>query len=399
MPTTPTTFKMTPADPDQHLMPISQITADAFAGGQYVDEISKTYIGNCHYDWDTSRLVWDGERLVHHWGVWGYPMRLGSVHLKVAGIGAVVTEEPYRKRGLMEMAAHHSLKAIRQNGYHLSILRGRHYAKYGYVRAWNYVTYRLEPEQIPDLEVEKAYQMLGPERMGEIESLYNRCYENFSGSCVRPTYRMLEADDMKAYGWLDSDDNLDGYVRAVPTDDQKTLQCMEAAGDSQQGLAVLAELFKGGEYESLTFFTIPHQHPILQILRRGACIVEDRYFYNTGWLVRIVNLKSTLERIRPLLETRLQRSFYTNWRGELHLDAGEHKATLQIVGSRVQVTDASPGEHSLHGGWDIARFLIGSDEPGEIIQQAGIVCTGDAANLASVLFPNLYPVMSHWDEY
>ena len=103
--------------------------------------------------------------------------------------------------------------------------------------------------------------------------------------------------------------------------------------------------------------------------------------------------------MRPLLETRLQRSFYGYWHGELHLDAGEYEATLQINDSRVQVTGASPGEHSLRGGWDIARFLIGSDEPGEIIQQAGMVCTGEKAALASVLFPNLYPVMSHRDEY
>ena len=48
---------------------------------------------------------------------------------------------------------------------------------------------------------------------------------------------MLDAGDIKAYGWFNSDSSLDGYVRAVPTDDQKTLQCLEAAGDPRQGLA------------------------------------------------------------------------------------------------------------------------------------------------------------------
>ena len=86
------------------LRPIAQITADAFAGGQHVDEISQQYIGNCHYDWNTSRLIWDGDQLVHHWGVWGYPMRLDGVQLQVAGVGAVVTLEEYRKQGLMQTA-------------------------------------------------------------------------------------------------------------------------------------------------------------------------------------------------------------------------------------------------------------------------------------------------------
>lgn len=383
------------------MMAISQLTADAFAGGEYVDEISQTYIGNCNYDWESSRLVWDGEDLIHHWGVWGYPMRLEDLHLKIAGVGAVVTVESYRKRGLMEMAAWDSLKAMCENGYDLSILRGRHYVKYGYARAWNYVTYRLKPDEIPDLEVQVPYQLLEPDKIDAINELYNLTHRAYTGTCVRPTFRMLKADDMNAYGWFDKDGNLAGYVRAVPSDDddKKTLQCLEAAGDPHQGLAVLGDCFKQGEFETLTFFTLPHKHPMLQLLRQGACIVEDRYFHNTGWRVRIVNLHSTLEKIRPLLETRLRRSGYAGWQGDLYLDAGEHNATLKIEAGSVRITPGSPGEHNIQGGQDIGRFLVGSDEPEEIIQQADMSCTGEAVELVNVLFPNLHPMMSHWDEF
>jgi len=380
-------------------MAISQITADAFAGGQCVDEISQTYIGNCHYDWDTSRLIWDGDQLIHHWGVWGYSMRLENIHLKVAGVGAVFTSESYRNQGLMEVAARDSLEAMRVNGYDLSILRGRHYVKYGYARAWNYVTYRLKPEDIPDLVLQKPYELLDPTKMEEINELYNQFHQGFSGTCVRPTYRMLKADDMNAYGWLDEENRLEGYVRAVPSEDKRTLQCLEAAGDSQQGLALLGELFKQGEFEALTFFTLPHQHPILRFLRRGACTVEDRYFHNTGWRVLIVNLQSTLQKIIPLLESRLRASGLADWRGELFLDAGEHHAALKVDAGSLQVLGGTGGEHTIQGGGDIGRFLIGSDEPDEIIQQSDMVCTGEAADLVNVLFPNLHPMMSHWDEF
>ena len=380
-------------------MAISQITADAFAGGQYVDEISQTYIGNCHYDWETSRLIWDGDQLIHHWGVWGYAMRLENLFLKVAGVGAVVTSESFRKQGLMDLAARGSLKAMRVNGYDLSVLRGRHYVKYGYARAWNYVTYRLKPEEIPDLVIQKPYELLDPGKMEEINEMYNQFHQGFSGTCVRPTYRMLKADDMNAYGWFDEENRLEGYVRAVPSDDKRTLQCLEAAGDTQQGLSLLGELFKQGEFETLTFFTLPHQHPILRFLRRGACTIEDRYFHNTGWRVLIVNLRSTLQKIRPLLESRLRASGLADWRGELFLDAGEQHAALKIDAGSVQVLEETVGEHTIQGGADIGRFLIGSDGPDEIIQQADMVCTGEAAALVNVLFPNLHPLMSHWDEY
>ena len=177
------------------------------------------------------------------------------------------------------------------------------------------------------------------------------------------------------------------------------MQCLEAGGDSQQGLALLGDLFKQGEYETLTFFTLPHQHPILRFLRRGACVVEDRYFHNTGWRVRIVNLQSTLQKIRPLLESRLRASGLADWRGELFIDTGEHHAALKIDAGSVQVLGGTGGKHKIQGGADIARFLIGSDEPDEIIQQTDMVCTGEAANLINVLFPNLQPMMSHWDEF
>jgi hypothetical protein len=44
-------------------------------------------------------------------------------------------------------------------------------------------------------------------------------------------------------------------------------------------------------------------------------------------------------------------------------------------------------------------LLIGSDEPEEIIRQADMEVSGLALPLVRVLFPNLVPMMSHWDEY
>ncbi|MCP4360301.1 MAG: GNAT family N-acetyltransferase [Chloroflexi bacterium] len=387
------------ANPDKHLMAIAQIVSDTYANGQYVAEISQQYIGNCHYDWNVTQLIWNVDQLVHHWGVWGYPMRLGTVQLKVAGIGAVVTQEPYRKQGLMRTAALKSFQAMDENGYDLSILRGRHYAKFGYVRAWNYVTYRLKPEEIPGFDIQPVYEPLGPAHMDDIIALYNEAYKRYSGTAVRPTYRMLENGDMGAYGWFDDAGKLAGYVRVKPTEDKKALQCLEAVGEVQTGFAVLSDLFNKEAYESLAFFTLPYHHPFLQQIRRGACLVEDRYFYHNGWQVRLVNLMGVLGKLRPLLQTRLQQSHLANWTGYLTLDAGDQEATFGFENGRIQITTNSAEQHTIQGGPAIARLLIGSDEPDEIIRQEEMTCTGIADELASVLFPNMCPMLSHWDEY
>ena len=276
---------------------MGQLAADAFCAGEYVDSFCDNYIGNSHYDWNVSRLVLDCERLVHHWGVWGHPMRLASTQLKVAGIGAVVTHPEYRKQGWMVRAAQASFDAMASGGYDLSIL------------------------------------------------------------------------------------------------------CLEAAGDPHQALAVLAELFKRGEYERLACFTLPTLHPLLKLLRKGACLVEDRYFDVSGWRVKLINLRSSLEKLTPPFEHRLAHSPFADWQGSLYLDGGQQAATLQIMQAKVRITDETPGENVLCAGPELARFLIGSDEPDEIIRQADINCSGLAQPLAQVLFPNLRPVMSHWDEY
>ena len=387
-------------DQQAHLRPMAQLCADAFSGGKYVDQYCDNYIGNSHYDWQVSRLALDGEQVIHHWGVWGYQMRVESAQLKVAGIGAVVTHPDYRKQGVMHRAANASFAAMLQDGYDLSILRGRHYVEMGYARAWNYVTYRLKLEELPAIELTKPYQPLQPEQVAEMDALYNQSHASFTGTAIRPTFHNRHPEDIGVYAWFDPHGGLEGYIRAFPAEDNpRALTCLEATGDPRQGLAVLRDLFKNGDYDSLAFFTLPHAHPMLQLLRKGACIVEDRYFDITGWRVRLVNLASSLQKLVPLFTARLAGSQFANWQGSLLLDAGAQKATVEVEGGKVSIGQDSNTPHSLRGGADITRLLIGSDEADEIIQQAGMQASGLALPLVRALFPNLRPMLSHWDEY
>ena len=387
-------------NPKTHLRAMGQLASDVFADGQYVDSFCDNYFGNSHYDWNVSRLILDDEKLIQHWGVWGYRMRLETIQLKVAGIGAVVTHPDYRKQGLMHSAARDSFDAMKQAGYDLSILRGRHYVKMGYARAWNYVTYRVKLDELPETNSPKPHQPLRAEQIAEMDAFYNQTHAGFTGTAVRPTYRTRYPDDIGVHAWFDGRGKLAGYIRALPAEENpKAFQCLEAAGDPREGLSVLVDLYKNGNYDNLAFFTLPHRHPLLQLLRKGACIIEDRYFDISGWRVRIINLKSTLQKLLPLLESRLADSSYANWQGRLLLDAGEEAATLNVNQGKIELTPADLSPHSLRGGADTARFLIGSDEPDEILRQAEMKCTGLAQPLVRVLFPNLHPMLGHWDEY
>ena len=387
-------------DQDMHIHRIGQLCADTFSDGKYVEQYCENYIGNSNYDWKTTRVILDGEKMIHHWGVWGYQMRLESVRLKVAGIGAVATHPDYRKQGLMHLAAQESFSAMEKDGFDISILRGRHYVKMGYARAWNYIHYNINPEDIAKHKLQQPYQRLTVEQIGEVEELYNQAYSGYSGTAIRPTYLNKHPDDLHMYGWFDVQGKLVGYIRAMPDEDNpKEFQCVEAVGDPLQGLAVLAELYQGKDYEKLTCFTLPYLHPMLQYLRNGAVIVEDRYFDISGWRVRVINLQRTLTKLIPQFEGRLVESRYATWQGNLLLDAGFQRSMINMDRGRVEITGEGISENVLHGGADIARFLIGSDEPDEIIRQAEMECSGLSVALARVLFPNLHPMMSQWDEF
>jgi len=393
-------YTITSADPEKDRLPIAHLLSETFADGKYVEEICQSYIGNCHYDWETTRLIWDGDQLIHHWGVWGYRMRLESVELQIAGIGAVTTREPYRQQGLMARAAVDSFDAMEFNGYHLSILRGRHYVKFGYARAWNYITYKLKPDEFPPFEIKQSHQPLDQHYFDQVVALYNATHAGLTGTACRPTYRIMADGESSGYhGWMDGSGDLAGYVRALPSEDQSSLQCLEAAGDPVKGLAVLNDLMEAGEFDRLEFFTLHHDHPILQDLRRSACLVENRYFLDTGWRVKVINLKSCLEALTPLFEVRLHKSHLANWSGDLLIDAGDQQNNLQIEAGKVQIGPARPGEHRLQGGAAMGRFIMGSDNPKEIIQQERLYCNGITAELVTILFPNLHPMLSHRDEF
>ena len=387
-------------DPERHLRAMGQLAADAFSNGQYVDAFCDNYIGNSNYDWNVSRLVFDGDLLAHHWGVWGYEMRLESVLLKVGGVGAVVTHPDYRKQGLMHLAAQESFTAMTAAGYDLSILRGRHYVKMSYARAWNYVHYNINPEHFPVSEPVPVYQPLTPADIPVMDALYNQTHANFNGTAVRPTFLNKHAEDICAYAWRAANGQVEGYVRALADEEApKTLLCVEAVGDPQTCLAVLYDLQRRGMYDRLACFTLPHLHPLLQYLRRGNLIIENRYFEVSGWRVRIINLESTLRKLVPLFELRLAASRFADWQGCLLLDSGEQRAALHINHGKVKITPPVETEHTLRGGAQIARLLIGADDPEEIIREDAMECQGLAEPLTRALFPNLRPMLSHWDEF
>ena len=104
MNTAPQLQVVTP-DPEVHLPEMFEMCAKVFSQNlgyfRCYRWCNDAYIGNSHYDWNTATIGLLDGKIVTHFGIWGYVMRIGSARVRTTGVGLVATHVDYRKRGFM----------------------------------------------------------------------------------------------------------------------------------------------------------------------------------------------------------------------------------------------------------------------------------------------------------
>ena len=392
--------------PDQrrHGEAIYDLTAKVFPDFGYYETVKacrETYFGNSHYDWQVSRIGLIGEQVVTHYGVWNYQMRLGTARVRVGGIGGVATDGDYRKRGLMDRTAQAAFDAMRAAGYDLSLLFGidGFYDRYGYVRAWSDLSFLIRacdlPREKPDAPVRRFRSNL---RRADLTALYNAHHATATGTAVRPTYRRMYpwTQGPEGYGWSEGG-RLAGYV--LLTRDGGRLKCLECCGDTEQALRVLGLVARKWQCDQVQFETIPYLSELATRLRRGNCRIETRYRRCGGMMVRMLNLPSALRKMSEELSRRLASSPLAAWRGDLLLADSREQAMLRVGKGQVKAVPPGETEHVIRGGDEVVQLLLGTDEPGEVIEAGRMKLSGEAGRLSEVLFPAQWPQLSQLDRY
>ncbi len=256
------------------------------------------YVLHSHYDWECSRLGLLADRVVTHWGVWKYLMRIGGARVQVGG------SVPWRPipssdgAAYMERTLHGSLDAMGAQGYDFSLLFGiaNFYRRYGYVSAWGAVSYFARVADLPTSPPAAPVQKFAVRPRPDLAELYNAYYADLTGTAVRPTFLRggwSWQGDTEGYLWKQQGKPA-GYV--VLARKGKQLRCLEYAGDSVQALRVVASLGRKVGCEEIHFATIPDRSVLIELLRRNNCRVETRYRRDGGPMVRVSNLASCCRR-------------------------------------------------------------------------------------------------------
>ncbi len=358
-------------------------------------------MGESHCDWNTSRIGLIDDMIVTTWGVFEITLRIGISRLKVAGVDCVHTRPGYRKLGLMGKTAASSLEAKYSNGYDLSLLNGieNFYEKYCYVPAWPQYEFYIKVQELPHRRQCLRLDEFVPAHREDLAQIYNRQNGELTGTAVRPTYRGFKwPGEYQGYLWMGSQGNPAGYVigrfKCLTT---TCTEIVDAAGKPEQILLALATLAEMHKFELVFFLRLPFNSSLARTLRSLNSHVTVIYKKTGGCMVRIVNLKSLLEKLSPELSRRIGHSHLSRWIGDLSISNGHEEVTLSINRSRVSLRWPRESRHSIQGGGEIAQLIVGTESAETILKASGSRLTGDANELANVLFPAQQPQISAVD--
>jgi len=400
-----TELRIIAPDPREHGERLARLCAEVFAGMGYYDilrDYRTVYLHGSHYDWNTTRIGMIGDRIVTHFGVFGYQMRIGRARVRVGGVGGVATDGEFRKRGYMAATAAAALAAMREAGYHLTILFGigNFYHRFGYVRAWAETDFYVKTADLPQERPALRARRFAPRPRADIERLYNRFHATTTGTAVRPTYRKgypFWVKPQDGYLWRDANGELAGYVMVARRGHQ--LQCHEYCGDAEQALRVLSAIARRHACDTVHFRTLPYFSDLARLLRQGSCRAETRYRWSGGAMIQVLNLRSTLAAMEVELSHRLRNSPIAGWTGNLLVADDRERVGLDIKSERVKVAEPQRTRHTIRGGRHIAQLLLGTERPQEVVAGGGIRLSGDARTLVEVLFPEQGPMLAALDRY
>jgi len=398
-------FSIIPPNPRAHSEPLADLCAKVFSDMGYyelMEDYRTVYLRNSHYDWAVSRVGVIGDRIVTHFGVWDYQMRIGTARVRVGGVGAVATDGEFRRRGYMAQAASASMEAMREAGYDFAILFGISdlYHRFGYVRAWPETDFRVRTGDLPEERPAGRLRRFTPRPRLDLAELYNRHYATVTGTAVRPTYPKgypLFLRPRDGYLWADGRGRTAGYV--LVTRHGSRLDCVECCGEAEQALRVLGVLARKWNCDNVQLETLPYFSDLAKLLRRGNCRVEARYHKCGGAMMQMLNLHRALSKMRGELSRRLRRSLLADWEGDLLIADPRGEVCLHL--QRGKVTVAPPGRtaHCVRGDGCIGQLLLGTDEPNEVVDAARMRLTGKARKLVEVLFPEQRPQLGTLDRY
>jgi len=253
---------------------------------------------------------------------------MDGVELKVAEMGCVATHPDHRGRGLQRMLNERFDEAAENGGYDLCALAGIpfFYRQFGYEYALDLNHKTVIPvNELPDTQQSLEAQGFTAADIPAAAELLDSYHSRYMVHCPRttPVWRMqhmtgiYNGEPYEGYT-LHGGGEVQAYVRVITRLRDKTLVLKEAGaapGAYGQVLAFLRRHCVENGLETLVS-TLGYVDPLSELL--AGLGAEQSLPY--GWQVKIVDNLRLLEKIAPLLESRLAGTKYSGLSERLNLN-------------------------------------------------------------------------------
>jgi predicted acetyltransferase len=337
-----------------------------------------------------------------------FDLRIGSVVVKMGGIAGVGTEEAHRLRGYASLVLEESTRYFTESGHDIAVLFGikDFYHRFGYAPVLPVTTLTVktqdarrvlphgEPRALRPLEERDwpalldIYQQNNRTRTGTLlrHPAQWKGYRHGTQWTSRVETHVARDGDAAITGYLAFDTARDAFrVGDLGYRTPAVFPTLLAAMAEQSGQRGLEEFQ----------IRLPPDHPFTLFCRRCGGTVLTAYERNAGGMARIINLRSLLEKLTPLLTERLRGTGFAAISGALQLRTDLGTVTLKVERGEVQATDddSSPRWRVTIPQMRLTQLVFGYRGVDDVALEPDVDIPADAAPLLAILFPVGHPWM------
>ena len=376
-------------------------------------------VGDPLYRRDQSRVVVDDGRVVATLRVWDKRLRVGSLPLRMGGIGNVCTHPEARGKGYATLMMEDAVRYMTEAGYPISCLfsdvGNRFYHRFGY-RSVPFHGFRMSQWKFSG-DVGSGWEVtpFDEERdLDDTAALYEKCNRERSGSIVRDEayWKSGNVRARSVYPRLVARRGhvLGGYLTFEDSD--HGVEILDVAHRSEAGVltALAAQLLHhcSRQKHEMIHGLLPLRHPFIDALLDlgGGNQVSAG---NSKLMLSTLNMPALCAAILPELCRRLESSAGATTPAAVEIQAdGEAGAltlgrdrTLQLVSVPMGGAQAGADVVALPGEmfW---RLLLGESGWGDLqpaLRERGVLASPAADGLMQVLFPTNEPVYWQADHF
>lgn len=331
-------------------------------------------------------------------------IRVGEARLKMGGLGWVATAAHYQRRGVCRQLIEDTMRYMRENGYHVSMLFGivDFYHRFGYVTTLADYTVRMDTMEALSFDNPFREHPAKPGDVAAIQKIHNAN----DGTSVCSLIRSAGHIRNKWSRWSewrvlkDERGKLVAYYLARPDGD--SLQVCEVGADYPGvSAAIVSAAGHVAEHEGLAQvrFHVPPSNAFGRFLSQFRSVHEMRVDRDSGGMMAFVNIAETLESMVPEWESLIGHSAVRDLRTE---------CTLLVNGSSYRIrsnhgaVDIAPGigasKVSLSQG-DLMHLVTGYRYAEDLLDERRSLISAEARALFTTIFPKRAPYVWMFDRF